>query len=226
MTRLALLAVLLVGTTFGRADADCPTNGASGYGPGGYYDYQHSGPTWNEGIYGGHVAYDLIVGTFGASGGGGGGEQSGGVGLGVSDVYQIIGPASATPISFQVVVHLAGTLSASLGNYPYIGTVCDNASTHFQVSSGPTSAVVSMVHNPTAKAYEGVRVRVKLQLTRATPWFRPIAIKPLYVDVMPPAGVHAFDLPPGHSVTSCQGYDSPPVPAATTSWGSLKASYR
>jgi len=75
----------------------------------------------------------------------------------------------------------------------------------YRVHPGDSLLVVSMVHNPTPRAYQGVRVRVKLRLTRATPWFRPIAIKPLYVDVMPPAGVHAFDLPPGHSVKSWEG---------------------
>src|SRR5688572_16887186 len=129
MIRLALLAVLFVVTISNPAGSACPTNTAWGYGPGGSYEYEHSGPTWDESIYGGHVAYDLIVGTFAVAGGGGGGKQSGGAELHFSDVYQIVGPASATPIPFQVFVHLAGTLSAGLQSYPYIGTVCDASST-------------------------------------------------------------------------------------------------
>ena len=62
-----------------------------------------------------------------------------------------------------------------------------------------------MLHNPTPKEHPGVRLRVRLQLTPATPWLGPLAIQPLYLDVMPPAGTHAFDLQPGRSVKSWEG---------------------
>jgi hypothetical protein len=34
---------------------------------------------------------------------------------------------------------------------------------------------------------------------------RPIRIFPFYLDVMPPAGIHEYDLPPGHSEKSWEG---------------------
>ena len=46
---------------------------------------------------------------------------------------------------------------------------------------------------------------MRLGLTPSTSWLRPVAIRPVYLDVMPPAGRHAFDLPPGRSTRSWEG---------------------
>jgi len=62
-----------------------------------------------------------------------------------------------------------------------------------------------MLHNPTPRDYQGVRLRVSLALSPVRSWLQPIAIHPVYLDVMPPAGAHAFDLPPGRSVKSWEG---------------------
>ena len=75
----------------------------------------------------------------------------------------------------------------------------------YRLHPGDSLLVTAMLHNPTPRAYQGVRLRVRLELSRAAPWLRPLAIQPLYLDVMPPAGVHSFDLPPGHSVKSWEG---------------------
>ena len=211
------------------AFADCPTSSASGYGPGGSYGYQHSGPVWNEGIYGGSVAHDLIVGTFGASGGGGGGEHSGGVNLSFSDVYKIVGPATASPIPFELVVHLSGDLSASQWTYPYIGTVCNSVTAALQVTSGPSSASHSQGSYSQACTPVVVDHDLSLALQKLPDETFDVAF---LVQVYGSAGgsldgTFAFvGLPPGYSVTSCQGYSSPPTPASHASWGSIKASYR
>ncbi|HEV7364515.1 MAG TPA: hypothetical protein VGN76_01580 [Gemmatimonadales bacterium] len=75
----------------------------------------------------------------------------------------------------------------------------------YRVRPGDSLLVTAMLHNPTPKEYRGVRLRVQLELSPATTWLRPLAIQPLYLDVMPPAGQHAFDLPPGRSVRSWEG---------------------
>jgi hypothetical protein len=62
-----------------------------------------------------------------------------------------------------------------------------------------------MLHNPTPREHQGVKVRVRLGLTPSTSWLRPVGIRPVYLDVMPPAGRHAFDLPPGRSTRSWEG---------------------
>ena len=211
------------------ASAACPTNGASGYGPGGYYEYQHTGPTWNEGIYAGHVSYDLMVGTFGVASGGGGGEHTAGVGLGFSDIYQIVGPASAIPVPFQVVVHLSGNLSAGLQSYPYIGTVCDAASTNASVTSGPVSDSFSQgSYSPECTSVVVDHdMSLALQKLPAEAFTVGVSIGVGGSNGGSVNGTIAFvGLPPGYSVTSCQGYNSAPTPAAHRTWGELKHLYR
>jgi hypothetical protein len=75
----------------------------------------------------------------------------------------------------------------------------------YRVHRGDSLLVTAMVHNPTPRDYQGVRIRVRLALSPATSWLAPFAIQPLYLDVMPPAGAHSFDLPPGRSVKSWEG---------------------
>ena len=73
----------------------------------------------------------------------------------------------------------------------------------YRVHRGDSLLVVAMMHNPTPKGYQGVRVRV--HLTMGPAWLRSLAIQPVYLDVMPPAGIHAYDLPPGRSTKSWEG---------------------
>jgi hypothetical protein len=75
----------------------------------------------------------------------------------------------------------------------------------YRVARGDSLLVTTMLHNPTGTAHRGVRVRVRLPFTANDDWPSPISIFPFYVDVMPPAGIHAYDLPPGRSVKSWQG---------------------
>jgi hypothetical protein len=75
----------------------------------------------------------------------------------------------------------------------------------YPVTSGDTLLLTAMVHNPTDQSYEGARVRVRMLYAPANTWPRPMSIYPFYLDVMPPAGVHAYDLPAGHSQKSWQG---------------------
>jgi hypothetical protein len=81
----------------------------------------------------------------------------------------------------------------------------------YRLRPGDSLLVSAMVHNPTSKGYDGVRLRVRLELSPATSWLKPLAVQPVYLDVMPPAGIHAYDLPPGRSIKSWEG--RPAVPA-------------
>jgi hypothetical protein len=60
------------------------------------------------------------------------------------------------------------------------------------------------------REYRGVRVRVHFPFTGASSLLGAFTISPIYMDVTPPAGGHAFDLPPGHSVWSWEA--SPAIP--------------
>ncbi len=70
------------------------------------------------------------------------------------------------------------------------------------VHRGDSLLVTAMLHNPTGTSYEGVRLRIHLDVSQGTPWMKPLSVQPLYLDVMPPAGVHSFDLPAGRSTKS------------------------
>jgi hypothetical protein len=67
-----------------------------------------------------------------------------------------------------------------------------------------------MLNNPTATSYHNARLRVRLPYAPSSIWPRPLSIYPFYLDVMPPAGEHDYDLPPGHSEKSWEG--RPAVP--------------
>ncbi|MFL5548791.1 MAG: hypothetical protein ACJ8AQ_14660, partial [Gemmatimonadales bacterium] len=75
----------------------------------------------------------------------------------------------------------------------------------YPVHRGDSLLITAMLHNPTPQEHHGVKVRVRLGLTPSTSWLRPVGIRPVYLDVMPPAGRHAFDLPPGRSTRSWEG---------------------
>jgi hypothetical protein len=72
----------------------------------------------------------------------------------------------------------------------------------YRVHAGDTLLITAMLHNPTARPQSGVRVRVRLAYRPADSWFHPVSIYPMYLDVMPPAGQKAYDLPAGHSEKS------------------------
>jgi hypothetical protein len=74
-----------------------------------------------------------------------------------------------------------------------------------RVHRGDSLLVTAMLDNPFPAPQRGVRVRVKLGYTQEKTWLHPISIRPFYVDVMPPAGAHSYDLPPGHSEKSWEG---------------------
>lgn len=80
----------------------------------------------------------------------------------------------------------------------------------YRVHAGDSLLVSAMLHNPTPDAYTGVRLLVHLAFRPADSWLSSLDIYPFYVDVMPPAGSHSFDVPPGHSTRSWEG--KPAVP--------------
>lgn len=75
----------------------------------------------------------------------------------------------------------------------------------YPVAAGERLLLKAMVHNPTGVDYEGVRVRVRMPYTQGDAKLAPLHVFPFYLDVMPPAGVHSYDLPPGRSAMSWEG---------------------
>lgn len=74
----------------------------------------------------------------------------------------------------------------------------------YPVSEGDSLIVTAMFHNPEPEPFEAVRLRLRLRFTSPR-WVRPFAVRPLYLDVMPPDSRHAFDLPPGRTEVSWEG---------------------
>jgi hypothetical protein len=74
---------------------------------------------------------------------------------------------------------------------------------------GQRLLISAMFHNPTESSYPNARLRVTLKY-RGEGWVFPIAVYPVYIDVMGPVGPKEFDLPPGRSERSWEG--SPAVP--------------
>ncbi|MFN2564547.1 MAG: hypothetical protein ABR499_05985, partial [Gemmatimonadaceae bacterium] len=75
----------------------------------------------------------------------------------------------------------------------------------YPVRRGDTLIVTAMLQNRTGTTYPGARLRVRFPFTPATARIPRVSIQPFYVDVMPPAGLHSFDLPPGRSERSWEG---------------------
>lgn len=71
--------------------------------------------------------------------------------------------------------------------------------------AGDSLLLDEMLMNPTKHAYDGVRLRVHMPFVFAPTHASPVSIYPFYMDVMPPAGIHAYDLQPGISEKSWDG---------------------
>ena len=75
----------------------------------------------------------------------------------------------------------------------------------YPVNAGDSLLFTAMFHNPTAESYHNARLRIRMRYTPSKSKHPIVAVQPFYLDVMPPAGVHAYDLPPGRSEKSWEG---------------------
>ena len=74
----------------------------------------------------------------------------------------------------------------------------------YPMQRGDTILIAAMLGNPTSNAYPGARMRARLKYWPLAAGWAPLPICPFYMDVMPPAGPHGYDLPPGRSSKSWQ----------------------
>src|SRR5579885_2649205 len=68
----------------------------------------------------------------------------------------------------------------------------------YRVHPGDSLLVSAMFHNPTASSYVAT-LRIRFPFKSASSFVKAVGIYPFYLDVMPPAGSHSFDVPPGRS---------------------------
>jgi len=178
----------------------------------------------------GDVAIDLIAGTVQVSGGGAGGEYSCGAYAEANDAYQILGPASATPLDFDARVHLTGVVGGSLGTWPFLGTICNTVSVRFGMTSGASTTEFTDQTTPSPCAGHSFESDLVLHLSKLPGETFTVQYRPSvegHGELGSIRGVVYFEgLPVGYSIQSCQGYVGQPVPALARSWGEIKHSYR
>jgi hypothetical protein len=68
----------------------------------------------------------------------------------------------------------------------------------YRVHAGDSLLLTTVFQNPTAQPYVAM-LRVRFPFKGANSFVKAMSIYPLSLDVMPPAGSHSFDVPPGHS---------------------------
>jgi hypothetical protein len=69
----------------------------------------------------------------------------------------------------------------------------------YRVRRGQELILTSMLHDPTGRGHRSVWLRLHFAYTPADVVVKPMAVLPFYVDVMPPASLHSYDLAPGRS---------------------------
>ena len=232
MMRLRSIILLTLGLVLipVPTSAVCPTNRAGGSSPGGFYEISSSSPTWSSGVVCGDFSLSLPAGTMELAGSGGGGEQSCGPFLSASDLYQVVGPASAVPIPLEVRVHVTGSVTAELRSWPFIGLVCGGAQMNFKLFSGAASTQFVGVNDFQPCAGKSFVTDLVLPLARLPGEQFPVGYD-LFISSHGGTGtmrgeVSFANLPAGYSIVSCQGYVGQPVPIVARSWGRLKQAYR
>jgi hypothetical protein len=75
----------------------------------------------------------------------------------------------------------------------------------YPVNAGDSLLFTAMFHNPTTESYHNARLRIRMRYSTDRTWHPRLTVQPFYLDVMPPAGLHAYDLPPGRSEKSWEG---------------------
>ncbi len=81
---------------------------------------------------------------------------------------------------------------------PETGTVSIPSLIGYEAHAGDTLLVRAMLRAGD-KSYEGVHILVRFPFTSTKAFFGDFTISPFYMDVTPPAGGHAFDIPVGRS---------------------------
>jgi hypothetical protein len=174
---------------------------------------------------GGTARYDLVAGTLdvSASSGPSGQFQAHVI---ARDRYVVLGPVCCPPAPFHARLHVTGTVEGFRD--PGFG--------------GGTAAIWAVLEEPATGNRDSVRVDAGPGVSRSLDAALQITLSKATGESFELAlGVHAgcsfgfgaihaelgFDVPAGVELSSCQGYaGSGSVPAARTTWGSLKSLYR
>ena len=179
------------------------------------------GPTMNVE----QATFDIPAGKFQVAVGEGGAMR-----LWLRDAFTVTGPAPGTPIAVHMRVRVHGGLN-------WDGACCPDSQAHVDLTPLEPQVGDSPAHwsfGKTSGPFTAYPFSDSLDITLQRTAGAPIGIEIHAVaDIQAPSssnieGEFTFpDLPQGWTVTSCKGYrKDQPVPAASASWGRVKAIYR
>jgi hypothetical protein len=214
---VAILLALLLGVA-GHSDAGDPDPGCPGVNrvTCGLETYDVWTPTFDvechSAIGFGSASYDYPAGTIDLTA-----YTIPPVGVHLVDAFTFHGPSPGTPVTFGLRVHydvLVG--STSLGHL-YLLPFNEEPADEPQLIMFPASnhSVGTLVMTLTRPAGAPVGLEIEASMSGGG------------MDSANGTFIFDFVLPPGVSVTSCNGYvQDAPVPARPASWGEVKAAYR
>ena len=215
-----LVALFLV-TTSAHAESACPLN----YINCNTHQFTSAAPTYSQSCpaefqqYGSSsVSYDLTTGAFDASSSGR--EFGSGAGMTAFDTYQLAGSTSHCGFTFQAHLRVTGrfTRVRSGAEGDFEARLRDSSSGHeanFTQVSHFTTSVDTVLTIDLAECSTPFDLLLELNTSA------------LWGDETAHAQLIFTGLPPGVSVTSCQGFHGEePIATLPVSWGSVRARYR
>jgi hypothetical protein len=157
----------------------------------------------------GSADYNLVSGTFRVAAG----RPAEDAVVVASDDYEIVGPGGSSPISGTASL----TVHATIFRIAFLDAVieCPTGRDSIRVSFSSTTGLVVPI-----SASVGTPFPVTIRMHGHT---SPSTREDYYATG---SGDLTFSLPSGYSIASCQGFGSPPTPAAHTPWGRLRRLYR
>jgi hypothetical protein len=216
--RILAMAVCLLSLPSPSAHGDCPVNYLSGGSAG--HGLQISVTSAEGSVDGGPVllgtpcaaCYSWPLGYFRVSGSA---PTDWFTAVEAHDQFQIVGPASATPLSFLARLRVSGTVGANAEGRAGLGKG-DFATNVIFVPGGPGS----ISNQP---------VVIELSLLPNVPFNVTAELSVGSLFAYRSADLYAFleflDVPAGWNVVSCHGFDVP-VPTERVTWSRVRAFYR
>ncbi len=220
---IAVVALLLVSSAHAQPPP-CPTSGYVAGGGFGFIEWSTEAPVWTAfGLTVNHVAGTLQGGITGA------GEAGASVQFGSTDRYSLIGPSSATPISFNARLRVTGIAGSDFVDPPSGSPGCLGSNMNVLLSSGGELVDVSAAGNACNPQAIDTILEIALAKLPGEEFtvYTNAAMSALHqIQASVSGTLYFINLPPGYTIQSCKGYAAAPVAAKARSWGQVKKIYR
>src|SRR5262245_41804812 len=216
--RTFALALFLVAVSAPATRADCPENWLST----GSYGHAVGYPfTTSEANFGPEdvvldlpcaACYSWPLGYFRAKNTGA--PSDWGANVHALNRFQLVGPASATPIAFGARVAVTGAMGNRSSGHMGLGEG-NSATQHYNLGNGESAGhqpiEIALSHLP------GDTFEIAVELDLGADFsYSPGDLQ---------GNFQFFDVPAGYSLVACQGFEAP-TPVRPMTWGALRALYR